>query len=222
MAFKGPIEFPSEFGSSTSSLIADAIGSGLSVTGIEETAGNFRDFSKLALFMTGLTSKKTAEAILKKALRHTPYDTGDLFDSGFVSSAGDSPMGDFPRPTVIDENIEGTVAAYAKGLAVTASFQGKSGFYGNRTFVKYVVGFTADHAVLVHENPIGMQFRQETNSPFDDTKMDHFLLLAYQAYEPRFSNAMRIAMKGVQDAVERVAMRQAQKLGAPRLVKRSV
>lgn len=227
MAFKGPIDF--DDGRKLSTDIASAFGSGLAITGVHETAGNFRDFSKLALFMTGFTSKRVALAVFKKSQRHVPYDTGELFDSGYVSYAGyTSERTD--NPTVIDENIEGTVAAYVKGLAVRGMFTGASGFFAVRQFTNYSVGYTADHAVLIHENPptasspTGMQFRQDTKSPFRDLKTDHFLLNSYHAYKHRFSAAMLIGMKGVEDAIAAIAAKQATALssgaGKPRLVRR--
>lgn len=221
MAFKGRIDFGAS-DAANSARIADAISSGMSVTGLTETAGNFRDFSAMCLALTTFTSKRTAQAVLQKSLRHTPYRSGELYKSAYISST--ESLGDMPRPTVIDENIEGTVAAYAANLAVSGSFTAKSGFFGARSFVKYAVGYTAEKAVMLHENPMGNVWRQDTNSPWKDLKTDHFLLHAYRAYEYRFSNAMRLGVDKITQAIAaRAAAQTAVKsgaVGAPRLVKR--
>lgn len=224
MAFKGKISLPgassrkighSDFNSQN---IADAFGAGMTVTGVSETAKAFQALLAKSLLITTFTSKRTAQAVLKKSLRHTPVDTSDLFDSGFWAST-DSISGEQLNPTVIEENIEATVAAYAAKLGgVGGEFVGASGFFGARKFVKYTVGYRDWKAAAVHENPNAMEFHQDADAKrhFPDRKTDHFLLNAYHAYKHRYSRAM---LTGIQTVANAIAAHHAKSL--PRLIKKT-
>lgn len=225
MAFKGPITFDGGGNDDLKSRFADAITSGLTVHGADDVRNNLRNWSGLSVFVTAFTCKRTAEAVFKKSQRHVPVDTAELYESGYISEVGGADAAAFSRATVIEENIEGTVAAYAKSLAVKASFTGPSGFFGKRVFTKYSVGYLAPHASIVHENPFGQVWRNDSpNREFNDPKMDHFLLNAYHMYAHRHSNAVKAGLKEIEIAIAATAAKQARALssgsGMPRLVKK--
>lgn len=232
MAFKGPINFE-QFEATTSQRVSDALGSGMQVYGRDDAMSNFRNWAMLSAFITTFTSKRTAQAVLKKSLRVVPVDTNELFESGKIASTEDFSAMDFPRATVIEENIEATTAAYAKtlGAKLSGSFAAPSGFFGSRVFAKYTVYYDAPHAAEVHENPYGQVWKNDSpNREFPDPKKDHFLRDAYLAYQGRYSAAMMVGLKTIEREIGNVAEKQAAALkkgalssgtGAPRLVKRS-
>jgi len=196
--------------------IGDVVQAGLTVSGVSEVHGQFRDYKALAVYMTVFVSREVARRVLSTSLDHTPYDTGELFKSAFMSDVnGEDTL--FGKFTVIDENIEGTEASSIKMPNIDESWLMAGGFGSKRAYTKYVVGYRDDKAPIIHENPKGQVWRQETNSPRNGVKMDHFVLYAYNKHRDLYSAAMRTGMKGIEDFV---AGRTRQPLGKPRLIKK--
>lgn len=215
--------------------------SGLSVSGIDETVDNIKNWLALSLYITAFTSEKIARRVLATAKKHVPYDTGDLYDSGYVSRAdsvggGGAPLSERLGITTIDENVEGVAGALITNIQQSFSQVGMFGG-GQRTFFKWVAGFTSDHAAVVHENPKGVHpFQQPPTSrsglsmPTNDPKFDHFMLYAFNQHKSEYSAAMmqNLAMLNAtfqaratsQKTAESKAFGLSRGAGAPRLVRR--
>lgn len=166
---------------------------GLSITGIQETIQNLRDWGAMAVYVTSFTSRRVAHSVKISSQRIVPYDTGELFDSAFIDTvAGAEESGLLSKFTVegIGGNVEGTVNYSAFIPTIAPNFQLPGNVGGMRTFTKYVVGYSADHAAVVHENPFSREWNQDTNSPYPDRKRDHFLLHAYNMHRDAYSGAM--------------------------------
>lgn len=191
---------------------AAASQSALAVEGIQETISALKDFTQMALYTTTIISKAVAMSILDHAQRHTPYDTGELLYSGFVQS-GDafkqythSRMAGRLSPSVSNDvsgiGVFNAIQPELEGSLVIGA-TGRIGF--QRTFTRWVVGFDADHAVIVHENPHDWDFwKSQGKGPYpSDQKTDHFLLNSYDAHRDVFSSAMQI---GIQRLIGRTAV----------------
>lgn len=183
-----------------------AIDAGLSVDNMMEVIGDLRSWMSMAAYITAFTSNRVAHLVFNYSQRRVPYDTGELYDSGYVDTvAGAELGGKLTKLTVIEENAEGTpdfIAVNLRDIQPGFSLPSNVGVGGMRTYNKYAVGYTADHSSIVHENPYGMQFNQgavsRSGRPVphaNHRKMDHFLLNAYHAYASRYSNAMRMGIE---------------------------
>lgn len=214
--------------------------SGLSVEGVEWTRDNLKNWLALSLYITAFTSEKIARRVLATAKKHVPYDTGDLYDSGYVSradsvGAGGAALSERLGITTIEENVEGVEGALITNIQQSFSRMDYFGT-GQRTFFKWVAGFTSDHAAVVHENPRGVSFQPPPTSksgysmPTNDPKFDHFMLYAFNQHKSEYSGAMMQnlatlnaqfgARAAGQKAAESKGFGLSRGAGAPRLVRR--
>lgn len=188
-----------------------AVASGLEVRGIGETTARIRDWQALALYIVGFTSKAVAHIVLTDAKKHAPYDTGELYDSGYVKDSGgpggvNTTVAESLGISAIDSlggeggtPMEGSERYAALITNIQTSFTQRDYFgTGMRTFHRYVVGFSAPHAALIHENPRGIKFNPgpitlttKQRMPYpNEQKKDHFLLDAFNNNRDRYSQAM--------------------------------
>lgn len=221
---------PAGGGRRTGALSSEA-GGGIRVHGEEFTVRNIRDVDMGAVFAAAFVNARTAYAVLDRSFDYVPYKTGELMSTGKVGSGSDfgdnDPFGGrMPTPSLRGEgegnwSAKDLTAGFSGAQAIT-SVSMRSGI-AVRTFQRYWVGYTADHAALVHENPYNYKFKQGTGPRPTTIKQDHFLLQAYRDLEPVYSAAHHIALATVIEAIGARAETQKRGLsagtGRPRLVK---
>jgi len=182
------------------------------VEGIDGVVRVMAWFETTALVVTHMTSKLVAHSIFNESQWHVPYDTSELYDSGYWGEAGLALSGSISTgiefeagvPSIPQkEGVDSIIATVNKD----AIFRGSGrGGVPPRPYVKYAVGYTAEHAVVVHENPRGQVWNQDAwaKRKAQGNKKDHFLKDAYDNHRDVFSKAMHagiaatIAMAGQQ------------------------
>lgn len=201
---------------------------GLTVIGGDAVSEALRTWGAMVVYTTAFISRATAESVKAASDKRVPEKTGELLDSGFVSSGASafgSPdsgssglIGGKFSPAI--GSIEGT-PDYARVIpTISPTFSLKMGNFGTRTFHKYVVGYTADHAAVVHENPHGAQFQQPPTTSigrtmkFNHPKKSHFLLDAYNEHREFYSMAMYRGIQQTINAMGAIGRRQTAAINA--------
>lgn len=228
----------------TSSDIAAGYGAAItqepavSVSGIEPTLRALWEWQEMAVYVTTFTSGQVAKGVFFESQRHVPYDTGELYDSGFVEqveriqgSAEHSTIFGKQSP-VIDESFPGVgdLNKYFPDMSslITVPTFGKTG--PMRGYTRWMVGYDAPHAVLVHENLRNIAEWGQGKGPYpSEQKWDHFLLKAYEKHQDVFSAAMKAGIEASINAIGVKAAAMAKSapapglaagVGKPRLIKR--
>jgi len=188
---------------------------GLTVTGGADVNEMLETWGAMAVYVTSFVSSAVAHSVFNDSQNRVPYDTGELYESGYhesMSGIADS----LPLTVKIAENVVGT-EDYARVLPkINTSFthraSGRAGNLGARTYNQYGVGYTAPHAAVVHETNI--KYHQPPLSASnlqmphpEHEKTSHFLLKAYENHRAYYTNAMIAGIQQTIDAIGTEALR---------------
>jgi len=178
------------------SSATSAAGISMELYGVGDTTINIKRYMDQAVFFSSFVSFKTAQMVLEESRKHTPWDTGQLLESSWGPRATEYGLEGVRGPTVVKENIEGTVQHPDIEVTSVWSYPRAGGGFTHQQ--KWSVGYDAEYATEVHENTRNVQFNQPggqrtPTAPWkymDLPKEDHFLSNALMRLRPMMEPSM--------------------------------
>jgi hypothetical protein len=177
--------------------------------GVQQVWDGLMDVQTFAVYVSTMTTKKLAVAIMGDSQGHVPYLTGDLHDSCKLEKleGEDEPGGIFSRFTVAERNIEGTFdagKAFGPGVPMVAPAWAHKSSFGTKLVSKWAVSYSDDKAVYIHENIQGHEFQPRNPkrpTQYTENPTDHFLANAFDKNAPGFNAAMTSGLRDSIDAI---------------------